>query len=136
MSEELLNEEYVEQSTKAIPVQEDKKTVAKLWEKAVNLGIKVEQFKIKSSPNTLKIVSAVVPEIAPVAIPLAAFLKTKTGQKVIDLQTKNYDALKNVLTGNFSEAKEQIKENLSFITSDKGVETVEEIKDMAEGMKK
>lgn len=122
--------------TNSLVVKEDKKKVAKIWKKVVNMGTTVEKAKIKTTPFMLKVASVFVPELAPILLPLSKFMKSKSGKKWMEGTTKGIDAAGDLLTGKTEEAKAKINENIDFLNSEEGTEYLNDVKNTVGGMVK
>ena len=121
--------------TNSLVVKEKKNTVAKIWNKIVGARVKYQKTSLKMAPLTLKVVSIIEPEAAPVLEPLSKFLKTKEGKKFTEVMSNNYDAMGNLLTGKVDEAKNQFKNNISNISSEEGLKSISGMKDTIDEIK-
>ena len=123
------------EETNSLVVKEKKNTVAKIWNKIVGTHVKYQKTSLKMAPLTLKVVSIIEPEAAPVLKPLSKFLKTKEGKKFTEVMSNNYDAMGNLLTGKVDEAKNQFKNNISNINSEEGLKSISGMKDTIDEIK-
>ena len=123
------------EETNSLVVKEKKNTVAKIWNKIVGAHVKYQKTSLKMAPLTLKVVSIIEPEAAPVLKPLSKFLKTKGGKKFTEVMSNSYDAMGNLLTGKVDEAKNQFKNNISNISSEEGLKSISGMKDTIDEIK-
>lgn len=100
---------------------ESKETVQKILKKTVNLYTTIQKIQIKMTPVVLKVTSILVPETAPVILPLYNFLKTDQGKKMLEMGILNQEIIREYVNGNKEAAAEMFNSNLDIITGDDGV---------------
>ena len=115
--------------------KEKRETVKKMWSKAVDLKISHQKAKINNAPTTLKIVSVAVPEAAPVLLKVSAFLKSDSGKKLTAFSNTAYDALGEVLKGNFEGAKEQFRQGVQVYSADEAGKVVYDVRNFINNTK-
>ena len=69
------------------------------------------------TPVVLKVTSILVPETAPVILPLYNFLKTDQGKKMLEMGILNQEIIREYVSGNEA-AAEMFKSNLDIIAGD------------------
>lgn len=97
---------------------ESKETVQKILKKTVNLYTTIQKIQIKMTPVVLKVTSILVPETAPVILPLYYFLKTDQGKKMLEMGLINQEIIREYVSGNKEAAAEMFKSNLDRIAED------------------
>lgn len=100
---------------------ESKETVQKILKKTVNLYTTIQKIQIKMTPVVLKVTSILVPETAPVILPLYNFLKTDQGKKMLEMGILNQEIIREYVNGNKEAAAEMFESNLDRIAGDDGV---------------
>lgn len=97
---------------------ESKETVQKILKKTVNLYTTIQKIQIKMTPVVLKVTSILVPETAPVILPLYNFLKTDQGKKMLEMGILNQEIIREYVNGNKEAAAEMFESNLDRIAGD------------------
>ena len=100
---------------------ESKGTIQKILEKTIKTHTTINKIQIKMTPVVLKVTSILVPETAPVILPLYNFLKTDQGKKMLEMGLINQEIIREYFIGNKEAAAEMFKSNLDIITGDDGV---------------
>lgn len=100
---------------------ESKETVQKILEKTIKVHTTINKIQIKMTPVVLKVTSILVPETAPVILPLYNFLKTDQGKKMLEMGLINQEIIREYVSGNKEAAAEMLESNLDIITGDDGV---------------
>ena len=100
---------------------ESKGTIQKILEKTVNLYTTIQKIQIKMTPVVLKVTSILVPETAPVILPLYYFLKTDQGKKMLEMGILNLESIREYVNGNKEAAAEMFNSNLDRIAGNDGV---------------
>ncbi len=124
----LNNSEINNNKVPGIAFKESKEVAQKMFKKSVEIRTKTNKIKLKMTPLILKVTSIFVPEAAPVLIPLSKFLKTETGKTMLEMGSKNQDAINEYVNGDKEKAKEMIQENYDKIIGDEGTELLNGIK--------
>ena len=124
----LNNSEINNNKVPGIAFKESKEVAQKMFKKSVEIRTKTNKIKLKMTPLILKVTSIFVPEAAPVLIPLSKFLKTETGKTMLEMGSKNQDAINEYVNGDKEKAKEKIQENYDKIIGDEGTELLNGIK--------
>lgn len=107
-------------SINSVTVKEDKKLLAKIWDKMVDLGVSVQETKINMRPTQIKILSVFCPELKPIVEPVTRFYESDSGKKYLEGQKEGIRIAGNVLKGDTDEAKKQCQEMLDSINSENG----------------
>lgn len=97
---------------------ESKGTVQKILKKTVKVHTTINKIQIKMTPVVLKVTSILVPETAPVILPLYNFLKTDQGKKMLEMGLINQEIIREYVSGNKEAAAEMFKSNLDRIAED------------------
>lgn len=97
---------------------ESKGTIQKILEKTIKAHTTINKIQIKMTPVVLKVTSILVPETAPVILPLYNFLKTDQGKKMLEMGILNQEIIREYVSGNKEAAAEMFKSNLDRITGD------------------
>ena len=100
---------------------ESKGTIQKILEKTIKAHTTINKIQIKMTPVVLKVTSILVPETAPVILPLYNFLKTDQGKKMLEMGLINQEIIREYASGNKEAAAEMLESNLDIITGDDGV---------------
>lgn len=100
---------------------ESKGTIQKILEKTIKAHTTINKIQIKMTPVVLKVTSILVPETAPVILPLYNFLKTDQGKKMLEMGLINQEIIREYVSGNKEAAAEMLESNLDRITGDDGV---------------
>lgn len=100
---------------------ESKGTIQKILEKTIKTHTTINKIQIKMTPVVLKVTSILVPETAPVILPLYNFLKTDQGKKMLEMGLINQEIIREYASGNKEAAAEMLESNLDIITGDDGV---------------
>ncbi len=100
---------------------ESKGTIQKILEKTIKTHTTINKIQIKMTPVVLKVTSILVPETAPVILPLYNFLKTDQGKKMLEMGLINQEIIREYVSGNKEAAAEMLESNLDIITGDDGV---------------
>lgn len=100
---------------------ESKGTIQKILEKTIKAHTTINKIQIKMTPVVLKVTSILVPETAPVILPLYNFLKTDQGKKMLEMGLINQEIIREYVSGNKEAAAEMLESNLDIITGDDGV---------------
>lgn len=100
---------------------ESKGTIQKILEKTIKAHTTINKIQIKMTLVVLKVTSILVPETAPVILPLYNFLKTDQGKKMLEMGILNQEIIREYVSGNKEAAAEMFKSNLDIITGDDGV---------------
>ena len=100
---------------------ESKGTIQKILEKTIKTHTTINKIQIKMTPVVLKVTSILVPEKAPVILPLYNFLKTDQGKKMLEMGLINQEIIREYVSGNKEAAAEMLESNLDIITGDDGV---------------
>lgn len=100
---------------------ESKGTIQKILEKTIKAHTTINKIQIKMTPVVLKVTSILVPETAPVILPLYNFLKTDQGKKMLEMGLINQEIIREYTSGNKEAAAEMLESNLDIITGDDGV---------------
>ena len=100
---------------------ESKGTIQKILEKTIKAHTTINKIQIKMTPVVLKVTSILVPETAPVILPLYNFLKTDQGKKMLEMGLINQEIIREYASGNKEVAAEMLESNLDIITGDDGV---------------
>lgn len=100
---------------------ESKGTIQKILEKTIKTHTTINKIQIKMIPVVLKVTSILVPETAPVILPLYNFLKTDQGKKMLEMGLINQEIIREYVSGNKEAAAEMLESNLDIITGDDGV---------------
>ncbi len=124
----LNNSEINNNKVPGIAFKESKEVAQKMFKKSVEIQTKTNKIKLKMTPLILKVTSIFVPEAAPVLIPLSKFLKTEAGKTMLEMGSKNQDAINEYVNGDKEKAKEMIQENYDKIIGDEGTELLNGIK--------
>ena len=96
---------------------ESKGTIQKILEKTIKAHTTINKIQIKMTPVVLKVTSILVPETAPVILPLYNFLKTDQGKKMLEMGILNQEIIREYVSGNEA-AAEMFKSNLDIIAGD------------------
>ena len=97
---------------------ESKGTIQKILEKTIKTHTTINKIQIKMTPVVLKVTSILVPETAPVILPLYNFLKTDQGKKMLEMGLINQEIIREYAK---EAAAEMLESNLDIITGDDGV---------------
>lgn len=100
---------------------ESKGTIQKILEKTIKAHTTINKIQIKMTPVVLKVTSILVPETAPVILPLYNFLKTDQGKKMLEMGLINQEIIREYVSGNKEAAAEMLESNLDIITGDDSV---------------
>ncbi len=100
---------------------ESKGTIQKILEKTIKTHTTINKIQIKMTPVVLKVTSILVPETAPVILPLYNFLKTDQGKKMLEMGLINQEIIREYASGSKEAAAEMLESNLDIITGDDGV---------------
>lgn len=100
---------------------ESKGTIQKILEKTIKTHTTINKIQIKMTPVVLKVTSILVPETAPVILPLYNFLKTDQGKKMLEMGLINQEIIREYVSGNKEAAAEMLESNLDIITGDDSV---------------
>lgn len=100
---------------------ESKGTIQKMLEKTIKAHTTINKIQIKMTPVVLKVTSILVPETAPVILPLYNFLKTDQGKKMLEMGLINQEIIREYVSGSKEAAAEMLESNLDIITGDDGV---------------
>lgn len=100
---------------------ESKGTIQKILEKTIKAHTTINKIQIKMTPVVLKVTSILVPETAPVILPLYNFLKTDQGKKMLEMGLINQEIIREYVSGNKEAAAEILESNLDIITGDDSV---------------
>lgn len=100
---------------------ESKGTIQKILEKTIKAHTTINKIQIKMTPVVLKVTSILVPETAPVILPLYNFLKTDQGKKMLEMGLRNQEIICEYFSRNKAAAAGNLESNLDIITGDDGV---------------
>lgn len=100
---------------------ESKGTIQKMLEKTIKAHTTINKIQIKMTPVVLKVTSILVPETAPVILPLYNFLKTDQGKKMLEMGLINQEIIREYVSRSKEAAAEMLESNLDIITGDDGV---------------
>ncbi len=124
----LNNNEINNNKVPGIAFKESKEVAQKMFKKSVEIQTKTNKIKLKMLPLVLKVTSIFAPEAAPVLLPLSKFLKTESGKTMLEMGSKNQDALNEYVNGDKEKARKMAKENYDRMMSDEGTDILNGVK--------
>ena len=119
------------QITNVLHFTENKETLRKMKNRAIDKHFKKLQFQLKHAPLTLKVLSYIIPEERKALSALSDFLSSPVGKKFSGMLSKSYDAVAAFEKGEYDTAKEEGKSLIRAYTVNDFGEVVNSLTDFA-----